>query len=63
MTSMRLAVKLAIYSRPRDSSRAMSEAAPAIGTTVPNVAAREGMAALARAAASEIEIRQVFQRI
>jgi hypothetical protein len=41
----------------------MSEAAPAIGTTVPNVAAREGMAALARAAASEIEIRQVFQRI
>jgi hypothetical protein len=41
----------------------MSEAAPAIGTTVPKVAAREGMAALVRAAASEIEIRQLVQRI
>jgi hypothetical protein len=41
----------------------MSEAGPAIGTTVPNVAAREGMAALASTAASEIESRQSFLRI
>jgi hypothetical protein len=34
-----------------------------IGTTVPKVAAREGRAALARVAASEIEIRQQFRRI
>jgi hypothetical protein len=34
-----------------------------MGTTVPKVAAREGMAALARAATSEIEIRQPCQRI
>jgi hypothetical protein len=41
----------------------MSDAWPAIGTTVPKVAAREGMVALARAAASAIEIGQQFQRI
>src|SRR5579871_6267111 len=39
ITSMRLAVKLAIYKTPRDSSSARSDASPPIGTTVPNVAA------------------------
>src|SRR5262249_7633634 len=37
ITSMRLAVKLAMYNTPRASSRARSEASPPIGTTRPNV--------------------------
>ena len=39
ITSMRLAVKLAMYSTPRASSSARSAASPPIGTTVPNVPA------------------------
>jgi len=38
MTSIRLAVKLAMYSTWRDSSSAMSEACPPIATTFPTVA-------------------------
>jgi hypothetical protein len=62
ITSIRFAVKLAIYSNPRDSSRTISDAWPPIGTTVPKVAAIEGVALLARAA-SAIDTRQPFQRI
>src|SRR5215510_7414473 len=48
-TSMRFAVKLAIYSAPRRSSSAISEANPPIGTTRPNVPAQPAVAsAMAR---------------
>jgi hypothetical protein len=51
-----------MYNKPRASSRAMSEAWPPIGTTVPKEAASAGAAALVRAA-SAMEIRHPFQRI
>src|SRR5258708_19347643 len=40
ITSIRLAVKLATYRRPRLSSRARSTACPPIDTTLPNVPAQ-----------------------
>src|SRR5580704_13329840 len=40
ISSIRLAVKLAMYSTPRASSRARSEPSPPMGTTVPMVAAQ-----------------------
>src|SRR5438874_5050691 len=39
ITSIRLAVKLAMYMTPRASSKAISEAEPPIGTTRPKVPA------------------------
>src|SRR5260370_16202555 len=48
-TSIRLAVKLAIYSTPRRSSSAISEAYPPIGTTRPNAPAQAAVvSAMAR---------------
>src|SRR5271169_6184727 len=44
ITSIRFAVKLAMYKTPRTSSKARSDASPPIGTTVPNVAASATLA-------------------
>jgi len=41
ITSTALALKLAMYNRPRDSSSAISEAEPPIATTDPNTVAEE----------------------
>src|SRR5580698_2066346 len=60
MTSMRLAVKLAMYSTPRASSSATSAASPPMGTTVPKVPARADAAIKTIHA---IATAQDFQRI
>jgi hypothetical protein len=47
ITSIRLAVKLAMYNTPRTGSSAISAASPPIGTTVPNVPAPTEAAVIA----------------
>src|SRR5271154_1353234 len=63
ITSIRLAVKLEMYNKPRDVSRARSDAWPPIGTTVPKVAAWTEAAIIATLAIARIQCLRNIRKL
>src|SRR5580700_10655581 len=63
ITSIRLAVKLAMYNTPRVGSRAISDASPPIGTTVPKVPALREAAIIPTLAIARIQCLRNIRKL